>query len=69
MIYRTLQYEFFSTIHFKNIVWIPISHFALRSMMSALKKLDNFLRTKESIFRESQVDNKQWGNEDLDPTP
>lgn len=38
-------------------------------MMSALKKLDNFLRTKESIFRESQVDNKQWGNEDLDPTP
>ncbi|RFU27486.1 hypothetical protein B7463_g8855, partial [Scytalidium lignicola] len=37
--------------------------------MSAIKKLDNILRTKESIFREFQVDNKLWGNEDLDPTP
>ena len=37
--------------------------------MSAFAKLDRVLRTKESIFRESQVDDKRWGNEDLDPTP
>ncbi|CAK7224026.1 hypothetical protein SBRCBS47491_005409 [Sporothrix bragantina] len=37
--------------------------------MSFLAKVDRALRTKESIFRESQEDEKTWGNEDLDPTP
>lgn len=37
--------------------------------MSVLTKLDNALRTKESIFRDQQEDTKKWGNEDLDPTP
>ncbi|CAK7217000.1 hypothetical protein SCUCBS95973_003003 [Sporothrix curviconia] len=37
--------------------------------MSFFTKLDRTLRTKESIFRESQEDEKKWGNEDLDPTP
>ncbi|KAL1893324.1 hypothetical protein Sste5346_006501 [Sporothrix stenoceras] len=37
--------------------------------MSILTKLDNALRTKESIFHEQQEDTKKWGNEDLDPTP
>lgn len=37
--------------------------------MGFLSRVDTFLRTKESIFRESQLDEKRWGNEDLDPTP
>ncbi|OAA59715.1 Permease, cytosine/purines, uracil, thiamine, allantoin [Niveomyces insectorum RCEF 264] len=37
--------------------------------MSFYTKVDNLLRTKESIFRETQEDNRKWGNEDLDPTP
>jgi hypothetical protein len=37
--------------------------------MGFLTKIDNVLRTKESIFQEHQEKEKKWGNEDLDQTP
>ncbi|KAF2099748.1 putative allantoin permease [Rhizodiscina lignyota] len=36
--------------------------------MGFLGRVDSFLRTKESRFRDINETNQKWGNEDLDPT-